>query len=283
MIIACPACDTRFQVDDAALRAGGRRLRCASCRHVWQFTPERIEPVAFPDPPAVDAVLQSEEPHREAAPGPAAPLTAERLSAVPFVAPERIEPRIEEPLSEPLANPSAEPRLELSAPEASRDGPSGETEPAVSPRPSGTLRPAPGRRRWPLVGGLALATLAAAAVLVAVFAPDQVMALWPATARLYAMADLVTPPGDGLKVTLQPSRTADALVVDGDIVNSAAVPRPIPRLRLTLRDGNKADLTSQIIDPPVPRLPPGASVHFNAVFEHPSMAATKVDATFATD
>jgi hypothetical protein len=50
-----------------------------------------------------------------------------------------------------------------------------------------------------------------------------------------------------------------------------------------LRDGNKSDLESKVIDPPVDRLAPGASARFDASFEHPSITATGVDVTFVTD
>jgi predicted Zn finger-like uncharacterized protein len=35
MIIACPACATRYVVPDSAIGLEGRRVRCAKCRHSW--------------------------------------------------------------------------------------------------------------------------------------------------------------------------------------------------------------------------------------------------------
>ena len=41
MIVTCPACQTRYLVEDAALGgAAGRRVRCASCGNVWTYSPE---------------------------------------------------------------------------------------------------------------------------------------------------------------------------------------------------------------------------------------------------
>jgi predicted Zn finger-like uncharacterized protein len=35
MILTCPACDTRYQADEAKFPPEGRMVRCAKCSHVW--------------------------------------------------------------------------------------------------------------------------------------------------------------------------------------------------------------------------------------------------------
>ena len=46
MIIACPACATRYVVPDSAIGLEGRTVRCAKCKHSWyQDGPELAEPI----------------------------------------------------------------------------------------------------------------------------------------------------------------------------------------------------------------------------------------------
>jgi predicted Zn finger-like uncharacterized protein len=40
LIVTCPACQTRYRVDAAALaRPQGRMVRCAACGHSWRHPP----------------------------------------------------------------------------------------------------------------------------------------------------------------------------------------------------------------------------------------------------
>ncbi len=97
MIIACPACGTRYAVPDAAIGSEGRTVRCAKCRHSWFQDPE--EPGASTAPPA---------------PSPPAP------SPPPAPLPEP-EP---EPVAPPSAAPSPPPAQPAPAPEPASEGPS---------------------------------------------------------------------------------------------------------------------------------------------------------------
>lgn len=45
MIITCPQCDTRFVVPSTVFMKGGRKVRCASCKHTW-FHEEALERAA---------------------------------------------------------------------------------------------------------------------------------------------------------------------------------------------------------------------------------------------
>ena len=109
------------------------------------------------------------------------------------------------------------------------------------------------------------------------------VALWPPAARLYALAGLPAEPlGAGLKIEkLAPSRTPDGLIIEGDITNTGKTTRDVPRLRVALRDAAEKEVQFKIVDPPQPRLPPGAVAHFKTPFDHPDDAATGVVVTFA--
>ena len=65
----------------------------------------------------------------------------------------------------------------------------------------------------------------------------------------------------------------DLLIRDGEVIDPGA--GLTGRLDVGLA-GRK------IVDPPKPRLPPGAVAHFKTPFEHPDDTATGVVVTFAT-
>jgi predicted Zn finger-like uncharacterized protein len=245
MIVTCPNCATRYLVDDATLGdVARRRVRCASCGNLWTYSTE------------AEAIHTA-----------VAALTAEAAMATST------------PGGPPVAEPGrAEPRIQSPAYSGGGAGPTAQGRPSVA-----VELPAAARRRGLRAGGLGLIVLVAALVFGAILARDKIIATWPAAAPVYAALHLSGRPGAGLEVTVTPTRTTQSLVIDGNIVNGSATARRVPRLRVTLRDGNKNDLESKVIDPPVDRLAPGATARFNTVFEHPSITATGVDVTFATD
>src|SRR5262249_3469190 len=51
MILTCPACDSRFSLDDSAFRAHGRRVRCGQCRHIGHAPPPPLEVEEGYEPP----------------------------------------------------------------------------------------------------------------------------------------------------------------------------------------------------------------------------------------
>jgi predicted Zn finger-like uncharacterized protein len=221
VILACPACRTRYLVEEQELnRPAGRTVRCAICGHTWH----RPLPLQLRD--------------REPAVPPAAP---------------RIEPGLDVP---------------------PRPGPV--SVPASRGRPRG--RQTVG---WIVLG--VIVALLAFAILAAIIARKEVVAMWPAAARLYALAGLAAAsPGPALELAkIAPTRTAEGLIIEGDIINAGSTVRDVPRLRVALRDPAEKETQFKIIDPPTARLGPGETAHFKTSFDHPDEAATGVLVTFA--
>ena len=49
MILTCPSCETRYNLDAAQLHPSGRMVRCVKCSHTWTERPPGAAPeVAAP-------------------------------------------------------------------------------------------------------------------------------------------------------------------------------------------------------------------------------------------
>jgi predicted Zn finger-like uncharacterized protein len=151
MRITCPSCDATYDVPDAMLAGGPRKVRCARCGTEWVPTPMSAAPLA----------LEDSDPE----PPPYAPLPA--LPPPSPDMPGRTEPRLH-----PL-----------------RPRPEPVREPAFADDEDEEEPPRSGGARAVLAWGLSLLVLAALA-LAAVQWRAQVMEAWPPSERVYAALGL---------------------------------------------------------------------------------------------
>jgi predicted Zn finger-like uncharacterized protein len=171
-----------------------------------------------------------------------------------------------------------------------------ETPPVV--RTTTTVDPGPAARRVQLPAvarqgrgmvWLRRGVIAAAVVIViwALIAERQhVMSAVPFTGRLYTMVGLgPTVPGQGLELRqVTPSRGVDngvpTLAINGQVANVSSGPRPVPKLKVALRDANNKELQSWVVSVTDQPLAPGASVPFHTTISQPPDGATGVIVSF---
>jgi len=109
MIIACPACNTRYVVPDTAIGVEGRTVRCAKCRHSWFQEGPALDPAAAPQPAQVAPAPPPPPPPPPAPPPPVAEPAAQPAwdEPAPVPAPARPDTDFAGPAPEPEPEPAA--------------------------------------------------------------------------------------------------------------------------------------------------------------------------------
>lgn len=266
MIVTCPACSTRYLVDEQNLGATGRMVRCSQCGHSWYEAPpageplrvDLSEPEAPPPSPGERRGLPVVTKPRRARGGWGKALAILFLAlvvlaggAVGFAILERarimahlpatrpyyagLESLLTSPLQFFQRQPNLAP-LQQERPDQTR-GPAPSPAPVPSPAPSQTQTPAPA----PAGGGLVI---------------------------------------QGLAPKRATENNIPVLVISGQIVNSSSVAQVVPRLRVTLHDAKDNTVASWTFAPDQASLPPGGSESFETSMAQPSDLASGVVVTF---
>jgi predicted Zn finger-like uncharacterized protein len=254
VLITCPECQSEFDVPDEMIGADGRRLRCASCRHVWHqegpkaAAPDEEAPMPFEAPSPLDI-----------------PASENTYSSTPDYAPPKT----------PISATGFEIDFEEGEAEAPRaEGPSfqdivADPGPQVSPfqKKAAEKRPSGDHARTAMV-----ACVVALVLCLGLVAMRDTLAEQSSFLR-YAYRGLglnITMPGHGVgidRVVLKPVWTETGVKVE---VSTRL-------LNLTDKDVRLSDLLIEVMDdqgkpqgkywrfsPPVPRLPKDGTAPFTA-------------------
>ncbi|WP_421850255.1 MJ0042-type zinc finger domain-containing protein [Novosphingobium sp.] len=253
MIIACPACSTRYVVPDSAIGVEGRTVRCAKCRHSWFQQGPELAPREEPAPVRAAATAT--------APAPAAGSVAEPDAEIAVPA----------PAAEPVPEPPVVPRPVVRPAARAADDSFDETVSSFDHEPP--FRPRRNMAKIWTIAGVSFAVLVA--VLIA-------LASWLGLPRWLPAAHATFGAGNPDLVLAFPSERQDRRTLpngteyfgaSGTVTNVGKQPQEVPPILIVLRDAKDKVVYTWDVTPPRDMLKPGESVTINeAVTDVPKSA-----------
>lgn len=253
MIISCPSCGTRYQVDEAKFPPRGRTVRCAKCGNSWH------QPAPEPEVAAEPAI---------AAPEPAPVPVPQQAAAEPE--PEPVRPRA----------PSIGSHYQPPQPAAE----AGNGLRAYLPEMQGPILPV-----LAVVGGwIGLIAIVLVIAMSAVRYRQDIAAIWPQSAGVYSSLGMkVNPSAIDFRNVDYHREIEDGVVVlavTGRIVNAGNRELPVPRMvEVTLSDANNHELYHWTFGSGAATLRPGQSVPFATRLSSPPIASRHLQLRFAKD
>lgn len=260
MIIACPACTTRYVVADSAIGVDGRTVRCAKCRHSWfqEGPPIARESGVKPAPP----------PHSPTEPATAAANEAPGIVDSPSPAETAAPPPRASHAEPPIPEPAAPVRVYADGDDG-RYVDEGRSSFDFAP----PFRPRRNRLRMWTLATLLFAVVALGAV---VAVASYGLPNWMPFARstfAQAQPDLVLdfPPNRQDRRTL-PNGT-EFFGASGTVTNIGQTRRAVPTILIVLRDAREKIVYTWEVVPPKRQLAPGETITINeAVTDVPRTA-----------
>lgn len=320
MLIVCPSCASRYEIDPEKLGAGGRKVRCRACSFQWlahgegkpqDAAPEIEGTVAFSRTLEQEAAENPPEP--APAPSEAGPAMRPDQSAEDFVAQEwtraaEVDHAVSDALSrseDPVPQEQAQPGEEAVA--ARDTGPAEAEQPlhaaiAGLPRGKGAARPR-GRRS---LGFLArIPKFVSSGPVRAVFSPGGIVLVGSvlltvlvvqrhaAVSRVPQLAGVFR--AIGLPVNLQGlefERVATELVEDaqgrflivqGDIRNVGKGTLAVPPIEIVIQDSTVKSLYTWTAEASRPTIIQGDAIPFRTRLASPPQSGSNVILRFAAD
>ena len=320
MILECPNCDTQYEIP-VELPPEGRKVRCATCQHIWQAMPPReiAEAEAIPEPAApetapgmadaaaADETAAADAP--EAGSGPAQSVL-DKFSDEEIVFQD--QPFDEEPQPETSSGPEAAPppadaetaddalsddemadafsaavaEAGMAQDDVEEDEQEAE-EPESAPIVIGKARK---KKSVSLPGSLAAGWAALALVLTGIlsigyFQRIAVVKLLPGAASTYERIGLpVNVRGlafKDVKYSWETSAGRPVLEVVGEIENVTSRPMKVPTVVFGLRTKEKVEVYQWAADVRADLLPPGEQAAFTAQIPTPPKSIRDVQVRFA--